>query len=70
MANTKCITCPHCRSELQIGKDCKHTEDLSLICNICNKVVFPINAIQEQTITTHSKVQTSYSTNYANDFYN
>jgi RNase P subunit RPR2 len=59
MPTTKSIMCPNCATTLTIGVNCKHEDDLSLICGVCNKVVFPVNQIQENTIVRN--------TNYTNN---
>ena len=48
--NAKSILCPNCKVRLNIGENCHHAEDLSLICGKCGKIVYPVDEKQETTI--------------------
>jgi RNase P subunit RPR2 len=50
MPKTKRIVCPHCRTAHKIGEGYHFNESLSLICNSCDKVIFPANEKDETGI--------------------
>lgn len=63
--NTKNIICPNCNAILKIGINCHHQADLSLVCNKCEKIVFPVDESQERTVTRSFQAK---GRNYVNSY--
>jgi RNase P subunit RPR2 len=66
--NTKSMICSHCNTRLKIGVNCRHEQDLSLLCGKCGKIVYPVNEKQELTVT-RSNNKRNYVTAFGEGFF-